>query len=320
VFILRFDMRNAGAEHYEAAIDMARWAEEQGAAAVVVSEHHGVDDGYLPAPLALVSAMAAATTTVPLQVAALLVPLHDPITLAETMAVIDLISKGRVSYICGAGYRPSEFDMFGQSFDERGRRLEESVRVMREAWTGEPFDYHGRACLVTPKPHTPGGPMLFMGGGTPAAVRRAVRLGIGMLTERSDDLTALYERECAAAGVEPQLFMETPNDAVTSAFVATDPDRFWDQIGEHVLHEVRSYREWNQIPGRIMPASITTADTVEELKAAGTPYRVFTPDEAVDHVRTAGFLGMHPLCGGIPPEVAWTSLELLRAEVLPKLS
>jgi hypothetical protein len=162
--------------------------------------------------------------------------------------------------------------------------------------------------------------MLFMGGGTPAAVRRAVRLGIGMLTERSDDLAALYERECAAAGVEAQLFMETPNDTITSAFVAADPDAFWEQIGEHVLSEVRSYREWNQLPGRVMPASTTTADTVADLKAAGTPYRVFTPDEAVEHIRTAGFLGMHPLCGGIPPEVAWTSLELLRTEVLPQLS
>ena len=62
------------------------------------------------------------------------------------------------------------------------------------------------------------------------------------------------------------------------------------------------------------------ADSVDELQASGTPYRVFTPDEAVEHVRTAGYLAMHPLCGGIPPEVAWTSLELLRTEVLPQLA
>ncbi len=318
MLILRFDMRSAGAEHYEAALEMARWGEENGALAVAVSEHHGVEDGYLPAPLALAAAMAARTTTLEIQVAALIAPLHDPVGLAETMAVIDLLSKGRVSYILGAGYRPAEFEMFGQSFSARGRRLEESVKVMRQAWTGEPFEYEGRACRVTPVPHTPGGPMLFMGGGTPAAVRRAVRLGIGMLTERSDDLSALYERECEAAGVEPQMFVETPNDSITSAFVATDPDRFWDQIGEHVLSEVRSYREWNEDRG--LPASTTMADTVAELQASGTPYRVFTPDEAVEHVRTAGYLAMHPLCGGIPPEVAWTSLDLVRTEVLPRLT
>lgn len=318
MFLLRFDMRNARAEHYGAALDMARWAEENGALAVVVSEHHGVEDGYLPDPLALAAAMAARTTTLSIQVAALIAPLHDPIALAETMAVIDLLSNGRVSYIVGAGYRPAESEMFGQPFAERGRRLEESVRALQQAWTGEPFVYEGRHCRVTPVPHTPGGPMLFMGGGTPAAVRRAVRLGIGMLTERSDDLSALYERECAAAGVEPQMFVETPNDSITSAFIAADPDAFWDQIGDHVLHEVRSYREWNADRG--LPASTTGADTVEELQSSGTPYRVFTPDEAVEHVRTTGYLAMHPLCGGIPPEVAWTSLELLRTEVLPQLT
>ena len=79
MFLLRFDMRNARAEHYEAALDMARWAEENGALAVAVSEHHGVDDGYLPAPLALAAAMAARTSTLAIQVAALIAPLHDPI-------------------------------------------------------------------------------------------------------------------------------------------------------------------------------------------------------------------------------------------------
>ena len=158
MFILRFDMRSAGAEHYEAALDMARWAEENGALAVAVSEHHGVEDGYLPAPLALAAAMAARTTTLSIQVAALIAPLHDPIALAETMAVIDLISKGRVSYIVGAGYRPAEFEMFGQSFAERGRRLEASVKVLQQAWTGEPFEYEGRPCRVTPKPVHAGRP------------------------------------------------------------------------------------------------------------------------------------------------------------------
>ena len=101
----------------------------------------------------------------------------EPI-LAEAMAVVDLISAGRVSYILGAGYRQAEFDMFGRSMDERGARLEESIKVMRQAWTGEPFTYEGRPCTVTPLPHTPGGPMLFMGGGTKAAVRRAAYLAL----------------------------------------------------------------------------------------------------------------------------------------------
>ncbi len=319
MFTMRFDMRSATTEHYAAALDMAVWAEAHGAAAVVVCEHHASPDGYLPAPMALASAIAARTSTVAIQVAALLVPLHDPIELAETMAVLDLISAGRVSYVCGVGYRDAEFAMFGCDPAQRGKRLERSIEVMRQAWTGEPFEYDGRPCQVTPKPVTPGGPMLFLGGGTAVAVRRAVRLGIGMLTERNNGLAELYAHECEAAGVEPQIFFEVPADAVTSAFVASDPDAYWERIGPYVLHDAQAYQRWNTEAGKPLPASVIEARTIDDIRIPTSPYRVFTPDEAVVEIRHHGFLNLQPLCGGIPPALAWESLTLIAEEVVPAL-
>lgn len=319
MFTLRFDMRCATAEHYAAALDMATWADEHGAASIVVSEHHGSEDGYLPSPLLLASAMAARTTSVQIQVAALIVPLHDPVELAERMAVLDLVSRGRVSYVCGTGYRASEYEMAGRPMEGRGRRLEESIAVLRQAWTGDPFVYEGRSCRVTPKPHRTGGPTLLLGGGTPVVVRRAVRLGVGMVTERTAGLADLYARECAAAGVEPQLFIEVPDDTVTAAFVADDPEAMWARIGPNVLHDARSYRRWNEEAVRSLPASVTAADDVASLRATFWPYRVFTPTEAVDQIHAVGYLNLHPLCGGLDPDVAWSSLELLRTDVLPNL-
>ena len=86
-----------------------------------------------------------------------------------------------------------------------------------------------------------------------------------------------------------------------------------------MLGEVRSYREWN-IGSWPPGVDDHGRHASTSCRRSGTPYRVFTPDEAVEHVRTAGYLGLHPLCGGIPPEVAWTSLELLRTDVLPQLT
>ena len=111
MFMLRFDMRAkdgpaSAADLYTAALEMAVFGERNGAAAAIVSEHHASPDGYLPAPLLLASAIAARTERLAIQVAALLVPLHDPVALAEQMAVLDLISRGRVSYVCAVGYRP----------------------------------------------------------------------------------------------------------------------------------------------------------------------------------------------------------------------
>ena len=113
----------------------------------------------------MASAIAARTKTTPVQVAALIVPLHDPVELAEQMAVLDIVSSGRVSYVVAIGYVPAEYAQFGREMRGRGKRLEESVRVMQRLWRGEEFEYEGRPVKVTPLPHSPGGPVLMMGGG-----------------------------------------------------------------------------------------------------------------------------------------------------------
>ena len=145
MFTMRFDMRapEFGAERvdlYRAAIEMAAWGEENGCVALQVCEHHRSKDGYLPAPMILASAIAARTKTLPIQVAALILPLHDPVEKAEQIAVLDLISEGRVSYVVAIGYVPYEYAMFGREMKGRGQRLEESVRVMQRLWRGEEFE------------------------------------------------------------------------------------------------------------------------------------------------------------------------------------
>lgn len=178
---MRFDMRAptwgaaSTAELYGAALDMAQWGEEHGAMALVVSEHHHADDGYLPSPLVLASALAARTKTVPISVGAVLAPLHDPVRLAEDMVVLDCLSGGRASFVLAVGYRPEEYEMFGHDFGARGKRMDEVIGVLQQAFTGEPFEYDGRQVLMGTRPATPGGPMLFIGGHSKPALRRAAR-------------------------------------------------------------------------------------------------------------------------------------------------
>ncbi len=322
MFTLRFDMRakdgpGSAPDLYAAALEMAAWAEEHGAAAVVVSEHHASADGYLPAPLVLASAIAARTTRIPIQVGALLVPLHDPIELAEQMAVLDLISRGRVSYVCAVGYRPEEYAMFGRDMKRRGRRMEESLAVLRRAWTGEPFAYEGRPVCVTPRPATPGGPLLWMGGNSEAVVRRAAKLGMGMLTQGGDPkLEEIYRVACAEHGTRPQLFLNPTRDVPTSCFVAENPERAWRELGPYLLHDAQMYAAWM---GESDAISKSTAADVEALRRENGAYRILTPEQAVALIRKNGMLMLQPLCGGLPPKLAWPSLELLAAKVLPAL-
>ena len=80
-------------------------------------------------------------------------PLYDPVHVAEDVAVLDLLSEGRVELVVGAGYRPSEFAMFDQDMSRRGRLLDEGITVIRQAWQGEPFEHRGQKILVRPRPH-----------------------------------------------------------------------------------------------------------------------------------------------------------------------
>src|SRR5262245_66318679 len=100
-FALRFDLRNpafggtSATDRYRAALDMSEWADRLGFVAITISEHHGVDDGYLPSPLTMAAAIAARTRTARINLSAVVAPFHDPLRLAADLSVVDLRSEGR---------------------------------------------------------------------------------------------------------------------------------------------------------------------------------------------------------------------------------
>ncbi|MCP5059316.1 MAG: LLM class flavin-dependent oxidoreductase [bacterium] len=322
MFTLRFDMRSPASggpiqDLYQAAMEMCVWGEKNGCMMAIVSEHHGSSDGYLSAPFVLASALAARTRRLPIQIAALLVPLHDPIDLAEQMAVLDIVSGGRVSYVCALGYREEEYAMFGRDKRQRGKRMDACLEAMQQAWTGERFSYEGRPVRVTPMPLSAGGPPLLMGGASPAAIRRAARFGMGMIGQGGPpELEQLYADACREFGTTPGLFINPPPDAPTCVFVAEDPDRAWAEIGSYLLHDAMTYGKWMAAGGTNVSASGSQVRTVEALRAEEGNYRILSPDEARSLIQTGWPLLLHPLVGGLPPEHGWRCLELVASKVL----
>lgn len=322
MYLIRFDMRapDHGApttDLYPAALEMAAWGEKNGCLAVVVSEHHCSPDGYLPSPLILATAIAARTESAFINVAAVLLPLYDPIKLAEDMVVLDILSRGRVSYTIGMGYRDEEYAMFGVERKRRGKILESKLQALQQALAGEPFEYEGRAVHVTPKPFTPGGPTLAMGGGSLVAARRAARFGLDLFASAgTPGLEEAYREEAKRLGRVPGN-CRVPGNEPTTVFVADDVDRAWEKIGPYLLHDAKSYGAWLKDQDA---ASKSGASTVDELRAENGAYRIVTPAEAVEMIRTYGVLSMQPLCGGAPPELGWESLRLVANQVLPALA
>ena len=316
---LRYDLRapafgrTTHAELYQACLEQCAWADEQGFDFVVLSEHHGVEDGYLPAPVTLAAAIAGRTRRIPINIAAILLPLHDPIRLAEQLAVLDLVSGSRVSFVAGLGYRHEEFAMAGVDRKERGRLLDEYVDVLRKAWTGEPFEWRGRTIRVTPRPRS--APPILIGGSTEAAARRAARLRAGFFPAIGDPrLAEVYTQECARLGFAGG-FVSLPRGP-GFVHVSEDPERDWARIAPHALYDAQTYAAW-QTPGQRSSVHVE-ARNADELRRSGV-YRIVTPEECLRLAEETGQVLLHPLMGGMPPALGWEGLRLFATKVLPRL-
>lgn len=295
---------------YDAALEMIEYADAKGIDQVIFPEHHCSDDGYNPVPALMAAAAAGRTRDIAIVLGAIVLPLHDPVEVAETIAVTDLISGGRVHAVLAAGYVAQEFRMFGKSMRDRARLMDDGLDVIIRALAGERFMYGEREVFVRPLPLTRP-PRLYVGGGVAASAKRAARFGLGFWG-LNDDVIPVYEEECRKLGRSPGATIRTS----VGVHVAEDPDAAWNDIGPHVLHLVKSYAAW---AGDVATSSspFHGLDTVEKIRAAGL-VRVMTPDECVELAGTKS-LALTPLISGLSPEKGWQSLELFVDKALPRI-
>ena len=302
---------------YKAGLEMARFADKHGFMSVTLEEHHGADDGWSPAPLATAAAILASTERVGVMLMALLVPLHDPLRIAEDIAVIDLLSGGRLMVVGGLGYRPEEYAAHQKDWKGRGKLMDECVAALLGAWTGEPFEYRGETVKVTPAPLTKPHPPFFIGGTSKPSVRRAIKFNLPIFFAAPvPELKAYYEELQAETGA--QGFAMMPEGNFSHHWIAEDPDKAWAEFGHHLFHEAWTYHSWQT--DDIKSAVHSSATTVEELRAEGM-YTIITPDEAIALAKAdpAFMFNFHPMVGGMPIDTAWETLQLWEDKVLPAL-
>jgi alkanesulfonate monooxygenase SsuD/methylene tetrahydromethanopterin reductase-like flavin-dependent oxidoreductase (luciferase family) len=301
---------------------------------VFFAEHHGSDDRYCPSPVPVAAAVAARTKQIRLSPAALLAPLHDPLQVAEDLAVLDLVSGGRLDVILGAGYVADEFAMFGADLSRRGAAVSELIAVLKQAWSGGQFDFRGRRVRVTPQPAQRPRPDIWLGGMSKAAALRAAREADGFWPI-NPALTQVYLEERARLGLTagscaPAGYAVEPFVSPRFVFVTEDPDRDWPRIMPHAVHEVASYtRMLTDAPtgsrANVAPAYTQAGEDTwspETIRKGGS-YLVLTPEECVEMYRPLaevnGMVMLHPLLCGLDPELAWSSLTLFAQRVLPEL-
>jgi len=139
---------------------------------------------YALEALTLAGYLAALTTRVELGISVLVLPQRSPIIVAKEVATLDRLSGGRMVLGVGAGYHDAQFRWLGADFERRGQRLDEYILAMRDLWTATEPRFEGRFVsfsdvVFSPRPVQPEGPPIVIGGSSPAALRRAARLGDG---------------------------------------------------------------------------------------------------------------------------------------------
>ncbi|MEU0554406.1 LLM class flavin-dependent oxidoreductase [Dactylosporangium sp. NPDC006015] len=191
----QFDPSASAADGIDDVLAQAAAAEAAGFHAVYLGHHYLAKSAFVQ-PVPLAGYLASATTRVRIGFGVLLAPLLNPIALAEDLASLDVLSRGRLTVGLGAGYRKRETAAFGVAWDDRLRRLSDYVPLLRALWSGATVDAHGSwgevpGASLALRPVQPGGPPLWIGAFAEAAVRRAARLDAPWLIGPKGDDTEL---------------------------------------------------------------------------------------------------------------------------------
>jgi len=327
-------------------LTQVEWSEELGFDEVWFTEHHFIDYGLSVDPATLASAAASRTRRVRLGLAAAILPFHHPLRLAEQMALVDIISDGRLDVGVGRGNRPAEFAGYRVPQQESRERFDETVDVMQRAWTHERFSYHGRFfsfddVRVIPKPVQRPHPPLYQVCVTKDGIENTALRGWPMLNSvlfgPVDQLLTnrdTYVNTLEKAGRSPdEIRGLLARWGVSRQIYVADTDA-------RALEEAKAAEIWYQesfrrfvIPDRIEDAhptlqpgframaerlgKITWEGLVAETLAFGSP------DTVARHVEYMRSIGVGQiLCwmnfGGLPQAKIRRSMELFAREVMPR--
>ena len=306
---------------YSATVEQAVLADELGFDHIWFSEHHFLEDGYLPAFQPLAGAIAARTTQIRISNDIALLPLYHPVRLAEELAVLDHISNGRMEFGIGMGYVPKEFEAFGVPLKNRVSMTDEAIEILRLAWKDEPFSFKGKRyelsnINVYPKSVQPLGPPLWIAAMKEPGALRAARFETNLLPQgRREDVLDPWRNELKTQGKDPNDYRV---GIIRSVYVTDDKERDWPVIREAERFRMGVYNtfmaetpdEYGWGSGDGIPQNViigTPREVISQLKA-------FIDAYGITDIATSG------LPPGVDPEFMANNLERLAREVIPELS
>jgi alkanesulfonate monooxygenase SsuD/methylene tetrahydromethanopterin reductase-like flavin-dependent oxidoreductase (luciferase family) len=306
---------------YAEILEQVTWLEQLGLDLVWFTEHHFVEDGYLPSWIPVAGAMAARTQRLRFSTDICLLPFNHPVRLAEDLAVLDNLSNGRIEIGLGMGYAPHEFRGFGMPVSHRLSRTEEGLEILRRCFTGERFSFYGNRyqcddVVIKPGYVQDGGPPLWLASTSESSAHRAAKFNCHLLPQGPRDQTLQpWLDDLTVSG-------RNPNDyrvgIIRSCFVTDDPERDWPVVRAAERYRMQVYARFFAESGRGTPP---------DQDQARIPQTWVVGD--VDHcvAELSAFIMAHRITDlvtwavppGMRPEQMRASLERFASEVAPRL-
>ena len=257
-----YDFRNpvgSGVDNktfYSELMEQAVWLENLGLDLIWFTEHHFVDDGYLPSWIPVAAAMAARTKNVRFSSDISILPLYQPVRLAEDLAVVDNLSGGRIELGIGLGYVPWDFNGYGIPLKQRVSYTDEGLEILTRCFAGKPFSFEGERYQVhdvniKPDYIQPGGPPLWVAASSVAGARRAARFDAHLLPQGPFDTTIqVWRDELMNAGRNPD---EYRIGIIKPCFVTDDKDVDWPRVRAAERRRMEYYGSAFAAAGRSAP-------------------------------------------------------------------
>jgi alkanesulfonate monooxygenase SsuD/methylene tetrahydromethanopterin reductase-like flavin-dependent oxidoreductase (luciferase family) len=291
-------------ELYRSHLDLIVDSELMGFDQAWLTEHHFIDDGYSPSLFTVGAAIAARTRRIRIGTFLLLLPLHNPVRVAEDTATLDLISGGRFDLGMGLGYRPGEFDDQGIPARERAGRMQENLTIVRQLLSGEAVTIDGkynklRDIRISPpalqRPHPP----IWVGGTVRKAIERAAGFGFHFLSGGPGSAD-VYDAALRANGHDPYNFHIA---ATLPTYVAHTRKQAWEIAARPLHYTASQYAQW--------------------MNFFGEPTLVGTPDDVIAQIedyRSHSRL-THLVCAmalpGMPAHQVRAGMELFAGKIIP---
>lgn len=316
-------------DRYQQALTEAISAEELGFESVWMTEHHFSGHGITSDNIAILSYLAAKTEHIRLGTAVSVLPFHHPIRLAESIAVLDHLSQGRVDFGIGRGYQWTEYHGFNVPMDDGQAIHDEAIAFIEQAWAArQPFDFAGEHWQfpdvhVLPHPYQQPHPPIWLATGSPAGIARAVAHDWGVMLAQGQTMTQVAEHmRIYRAALEAVGRSFDPSRVVLARglHVAATDAQAWDEIEAPYLEFQLAARR-HAAPPELRDSIRTPFDTdsLRDSAVFGDPDGCSAMLERIREVGIEHVIFFVHV-GGLPARTISESMRLFSREVMPRLA